>query len=271
MTLSPAILGQGLLKSVARQIEDGGFDTRFQPIVDHAPNGEQIIGFEALTRFPGFGSEQAFSTIAAAPEEFQASVDEALAIAAIREAVRAGVGSNTELHINLAPATLARNPARFAEIGADPLCVVPRKRKGPVPRIVYEITEHPSTSTLEALVEARNLLGEARLPVALDDLGAGQANLMLWARLQPDILKIDKAFTQAFRANHRAALNAVLEGVIRLSCDARLGSPRVIAEGVETPEHLRMLESHGVRESQGFYWAYPAGADEGGLAPLDRR
>ena len=36
----------------------------------------------------------------------------------------------------------------------------------------------------------------------------------------------------------------------------------IFAEGVETSEQLNLLKSHGCREVQGYYFAYPMAAQE---------
>jgi EAL domain-containing protein (putative c-di-GMP-specific phosphodiesterase class I) len=37
---------------------------------------------------------------------------------------------------------------------------------------------------------------------------------------------------------------------------------RVLAEGVETPEQIRFLQSHGCRCAQGYYYSEPVPAEE---------
>jgi diguanylate cyclase (GGDEF)-like protein len=88
--------------------------------------------------------------------------------------------------------------------------------------------------------------------VALDDFGTGYSSLT-WLRDHPfGSIKIDRSFVAGI--SHQDSNRAIVAAIIRMAKDVGC---TVTAEGVETEEQLRILESLGCDHAQGFLIARP--------------
>ena len=118
-----------------------------------------------------------------------------------------------------------------------------------------ELTENTlminSASNLEKLQQIRKL--GAR--VAIDDFGTGFCSFSYLLQYPVDRLKIDQSFVRKGVTEPNAA--TVVRTIVAMS--HHLGI-KVVAEGVETPEHLRLLAKRQCDEAQGFYFSRPVAA-----------
>lgn len=95
-------------------------------------------------------------------------------------------------------------------------------------------------------------LAELGVTIALDDFGTGHASVSGLLKIRPSILKIDRHFIQPIVEDDGAKLLA--ESIIGIG--KSLGM-RVVAEGVETVEHARLVIDMGCDYLQGFYFGRP--------------
>jgi diguanylate cyclase (GGDEF)-like protein len=93
--------------------------------------------------------------------------------------------------------------------------------------------------------------------LVLDDFGQGQTSLQHLRHLPLTALKLDKGFIEHGAADNRDRI--ILRSVIALAHDLGLS---VIAEGVESFEHLKLLRAFGCDLVQGFYLYPPLQAEE---------
>jgi diguanylate cyclase (GGDEF)-like protein/PAS domain S-box-containing protein len=118
-----------------------------------------------------------------------------------------------------------------------------------------ELTENTvminSASNLEKLQRIRSL--GAR--VAIDDFGTGFCSFSYLLQYPVDRLKIDQSFIAKSATEPNAA--TVVRTIVAMS--HHLGI-KVIAEGVETAEHLKFLARRHCDEAQGFYFSRPVAA-----------
>ena len=120
-------------------------------------------------------------------------------------------------------------------------------------RVVIEITEHAQVDDYDALREALAPLRERGAQLAIDDLGAGFANLRHILRLAPDLVKLDLSLTHEIaRDPARTALASSLVGF------AEGVGALIVAEGISSDEDLELLRSLGVDYGQGFHLARPS-------------
>jgi diguanylate cyclase (GGDEF)-like protein/PAS domain S-box-containing protein len=125
----------------------------------------------------------------------------------------------------------------------------------PPKNLQVELTENTlminSASNLAKLQHIRQL--GAR--VAIDDFGTGFCSFSYLLQYPVDRLKIDQSFVMKAVTEPNAA--TVVRTIVAMS--HHLGI-KVIAEGVETPEHLRFLAQRKCDEAQGYYFSRPVAA-----------
>ncbi|MFW5816563.1 MAG: EAL domain-containing protein, partial [Wenzhouxiangella sp.] len=127
----------------------------------------------------------------------------------------------------------------------------------PAQRLLLEVVE---TSMLEDVNQATAITRacqELGVAFALDDFGTGFSSLSHLKHLPLQQLKIDRSFV--FDMMSDADDLAIIEAVINLG---RVFSLDVLAEGVETEEHVEALAQLGCRLVQGYRIARPMPADE---------
>jgi EAL domain-containing protein (putative c-di-GMP-specific phosphodiesterase class I) len=110
---------------------------------------------------------------------------------------------------------------------------------------------------LEAAIALLWQLKSAGIRLSIDDFGTGYSSLSYLYRLPVDTLKIDRSFVSQMGA---PGADADLVGTI-VSLAHRLQLD-VIAEGVETAEHVAQLQALGCEYGQGYYFSRPMPAAE---------
>ncbi len=116
------------------------------------------------------------------------------------------------------------------------------------------------TSALQDLAQVSQVITACReigVMFALDDFGTGYSSLTYLKRLSVAQLKIDQSFVRDMLDDPDDL--SILEGVLGLAIAFRR---QVIAEGVETVEHGKMLLQLGCELAQGYGIARPMPADE---------
>lgn len=116
------------------------------------------------------------------------------------------------------------------------------------------------TSALQDLAQVSQVISACReigVMFALDDFGTGYSSLTYLKRLAVAQLKIDQSFVRDMLDDPDDL--SILEGVLGLAIAFRR---QVIAEGVETVEHGKMLLQLGCELAQGYGIARPMPAGE---------
>src|SRR5213076_666848 len=119
-----------------------------------------------------------------------------------------------------------------------------------------ELTEHMMLRDVEAVSETMARLKELGVKIAIDDFGTGYSSLSYLKRLPIDTLKLDRSFVNGATTDPDDA--ALVMAVITLAHNLRL---KVIAEGVETEEHLRFLRLLRCDGGQGYLFGKPMPAE----------
>jgi EAL domain-containing protein (putative c-di-GMP-specific phosphodiesterase class I) len=119
-------------------------------------------------------------------------------------------------------------------------------------RVVLEITERWSLDNFHDVRERMHKLRMLGFRIAVDDLGAGYAGLTSFARLRPEVVKLDMSLVRGVHEDPtRQHLIRSLNGVC-----SDLGI-RVVAEGVETREERDVLVALGSDLLQGYLFGRP--------------
>jgi diguanylate cyclase (GGDEF)-like protein len=129
----------------------------------------------------------------------------------------------------------------------------------PADQLVLELTE---TTVAEDPTRAEDQLTVLRsfgVRVAIDDFGTGWSSLAQLFALPIGTLKIDRSLLAAAERAVAGESGAVLGAIVGLT---RTLGIRSVAEGVETPEHLRMVRAAGCDLAQGWLLGQPMPADE---------
>ena len=118
--------------------------------------------------------------------------------------------------------------------------------------INLEITESASIIMKKTLLKNMDILIKYGVHFSLDDFGNGESNLNYILDMPVDIVKFDRDMTNAYFENKKAKhlLPAVTDMIKGLEL-------KVVAEGVETEEQLKNLETLGIDYIQGFYFSKP--------------
>src|SRR5262245_48065030 len=113
-----------------------------------------------------------------------------------------------------------------------------------------EITESEMMQDPEAVMKVLTEIKSQQVDTCLDDFGTGYSSLSHLQQLPIKFLKVDQSFVRRLGADDDAL--AIVKTIIALA--HQLGR-QVIAEGVETAEHLAILRSLGCEYGQGYLFA----------------
>jgi len=226
----------------------------YQPVV--SAYGQQIVAVEALVRWqhPVHGAIAPSSLIPVA-EDSGLIVDLGrwvlhTACTALKSWESAPGMASLSMAVNISPSQLthlgfSRDFDRIlAETGVHPS------------RLLLEVTENVVALGPE-LFELLHSLRARGVRLALDDFGQGQTSLRYLRDLPLDVLKIDKAFIDGLDGEPED--EAIVTAIVGLA--HQLGI-RVIAEGVEREEQLRILRSVSTDFVQGYLLYKPKEAGE---------
>lgn len=122
--------------------------------------------------------------------------------------------------------------------------------------IELEITEGVLMSQHADIDNAIAQLNELGISISMDDFGTGYSSLSYLRSYPFDTLKIDRSFI-----NDISIDPADLE-LVNATIDMAHGlGLKVVAEGVETEEQMRLLQTHNCEYAQGFYFSKPISAE----------
>lgn len=121
----------------------------------------------------------------------------------------------------------------------------------------FEILESSALKDIDLVPDVIRECNRLGVVFSIDDFGTGYSSLTYLKQLPTETLKIDQSFVidMLIDSDNRT----IIQGIIELSKAFGL---KVIAEGVETPEHGSMLVSLGCFLAQGYGIAKPMPANE---------
>ncbi|MEH6825770.1 MAG: EAL domain-containing protein [Motiliproteus sp.] len=117
-----------------------------------------------------------------------------------------------------------------------------------------EITESVVMGDIDDAIATINALKALGVTIALDDFGTGYSSLSYLKQLPIDTLKIDRSFIMHLDNPDASRDRAIVETIIRMG--HQLGMT-IVAEGVETKEHQRLLRELQCDQLQGYLYSRP--------------
>jgi len=119
-------------------------------------------------------------------------------------------------------------------------------------RVELEITESAMLEDADSALEMMNGLKALGVRIAMDDFGTGYSSLSYLHKFPFDGLKVDRSFVN--RLQDSADDKAIIQAIVDLG---RALSLTVTAEGIETAEHLALLQAVRCDEGQGYFLSRP--------------
>lgn len=127
----------------------------------------------------------------------------------------------------------------------------------PATLIDIEITENMLLTDLQASRLKMEHIRSLGMKLSIDDFGTGYSSLQYLKTLPIERLKIDQSFVRDLLVDSGDA--AIVGAVIAMSGALDI---EVLAEGVETQEHLQRLEDMGCLNYQGYLFGRPVSATQ---------
>lgn len=217
-----------------------GVSPLFQRVVS-LPD-ESVVGYEALARWPALKDLGPLDVFARARANGTLdALDQHCVSSAAENAVAGEASPGMLLLINVEPTTAALNPGAAASV----------KAAAERFHLVFELTErelltHPST-----LLRKVASLRASGFSIALDDIGVHSDSLALLDLVAPGILKLDLQLVQSQPDPVQARTVAAV-----IAHHERTGAT-ILAEGIETDEHLEQALAYGATLGQGFRFGRP--------------
>ncbi|MBX2855793.1 MAG: EAL domain-containing protein [Rhodobacteraceae bacterium] len=253
-----------LADDIRSALDNDEFFPVFQPQVDAATLN--LVGVEALMRWrhPSRGILAPAEFIGLADElGLLAEMDDRMLCSSLREMARfAAIGLPIpRVSVNMSGRQL-RDPTLVSKLSG--LSITPGA-------LSVELLESVFFDETDPIV-AQNIKGMRSLgiDIEIDDFGTGHSSIISLTRLQPRRLKIDQQFV-------RPAVSSEVDcKLISAMVDiARVLKVGVVAEGVETAEHVTLMRSLGCETLQGYAISRPIPATDllewaQGQAPIER-
>jgi diguanylate cyclase (GGDEF)-like protein len=236
-------------KEIRKGLENNEFVLYFQPQLNLLNN--RIEGFEALVRWqhPERGLLQPASFL---PDIESLNLFSELDNYVLEKACQGVSRWHKEYHrrvtvaINIT-AVEFQDPQLIENIQA-----LLFKYQIPPQSLELEITENVVITEIAIAMDTIVVLQNMGIKVSIDDFGTGYSSLAYLRKLPIDKIKIDRSFIEEVASNDSDL--TIVKSMVELSHG--LGK-RVLAEGVETAEQLRLLRNIGCDAVQGYYISKP--------------
>jgi EAL domain-containing protein (putative c-di-GMP-specific phosphodiesterase class I)/CheY-like chemotaxis protein len=123
--------------------------------------------------------------------------------------------------------------------------------------VIVEITESGLINELSHTLDVLTRLRMKDIQLSIDDFGTGYAMMQQLVNIPATELKIDKIFVLNMKVN--GSDRVMVQKTIEIGHELGM---RVIAEGVETREHLDFLSEKRCDSAQGYFFSRPQPAKE---------
>lgn len=249
------VLAQHTLEmELYRAIDQGELTVYYQPVIDIAH--AQLVGFEALVRWlhPSRGL--------LTPDVFLPCAENTGLIVTLDRWVlqracqqlrtwqqRFPAYGHLRMGVNLSAQQFATQS--LLEAVTEILATTGM----PGSQLTLEVTEKTLIQDLDQAAQLLSQLAAQGIQISIDDFGVGHSSLQYLHRFPLTTLKIDRSFVEHIVSDRRDY--AMVKLVFGLSQQLGLSA---IAEGIETPEQLHLIQALGCPFAQGYFFAPPLAA-----------
>jgi diguanylate cyclase (GGDEF)-like protein/PAS domain S-box-containing protein len=227
-------------------LENDQFHLLYQPVVQAGTGA--LMGFEALLRWthPELGPISPVKFVPLAEDaRLIAPIGEWVLRAACMEAAK--WDDPIRVAVNVSPEQL--HNAGFASFVSRAL-----KDSGLHPsRLELEVTESVFMREGTAAVQTLEAILDMGVRLSLDDFGTGYSSLGYLSRTRFSSIKIDRSFVQGASKGQKEAI-AIIRAVVALAESLGMATT---AEGVETEDEHRLIQTLGCTKVQGYYFGRP--------------
>ncbi len=252
----PDLVRASLESALHHALERKELSLQYQPQI--RVSNKQFIGTEVLLRW----NHETLGSIS--PAVFIPALEEtglinkvgewvlASACRQHQEWIRKGeLPSDAKLSVNLSPRQFRQRDL------ADRILQVLEVTQMQPEHLTLEITEGVLMDNLQQGIDMLGRLREIGVSIAIDDFGTGYSSLAYLKDLPIDYLKIDRVFVKDIVEDQNDA--AIANSIIALAHNLGL---EVIAEGVEDPSVLGVLQAFGCDHYQGFFFSRPVDPED---------
>ena len=229
------------------------FSVYYQPQVDMESG--RIFSAEALLRWtpPGKTPRSCAEFIAIAEETgIIVPIGEWVLRQACMQLKRWRDGGHPDMRIAVNLSARQFTQANLTEFVAQVL----RDTGVPADALELELTESLTMQPSDDNLEVMRRLSAMGVQLSIDDFGTGYSSLAYLQNFPIHALKIDRSFVIGI--NEQAHDAAIVTAIIAMAHSLHLN---LIAEGVDSPEHVSFLTAHGCLAAQGYYYSQPVPAD----------
>jgi EAL domain-containing protein (putative c-di-GMP-specific phosphodiesterase class I) len=234
-------------------IERGELEVYYQPKVDISTG--RVAGMEALLRWnhPEKGLIPPATFIPLAEETgLIIQIGEFV----LKEACKVNRGWQKA---GLGPIIVAVNLSakQFKDASVEKAVVSALKKAGLSSKYLeLEITESVAMDNVSSAIGILCRLKDMGMELSIDDFGTGYSSFAYLKRFPIGALKIDKMFVNDIAEKEDAA--EIISAMISMAHSLNL---KVVAEGVETEDQLKLLRKLGCDQIQGYVYSRPLSAD----------
>lgn len=239
---------------IAKALDRNELTMLYQPKVDLASG--KVLGAEALMRWthPEWGAvpPSEFIPIAERSSLIQRVFDFSLRVSLenVRRWIDLGIAPAV-ISVNVSAANLRREdfPRRVKRMMAEiPIAPV---------ELELEVTETLLLDDEDLFAARMRQLKAIGVRLAIDDFGTRYTGFNLLKRLPLDTMKIDRCFISGIHQS--ADMRMLCSTIIAMARHMKL---RTVAEGIEEPEELDVMQQIGCDAAQGYLIQRPVSAEE---------
>lgn len=254
-SLNAAVLERFTIgNNIRNALKKDEFTLYYQPQIELT--SRKIVGAEALIRWthPQMGMVP--------PDKFIPIAEENGLITAINEwVIQTACKQNAKWkQVGLDPIRIAVNLSGYQLANQNIIHIIKKSLANnhlDPAHLEVEITENILMQDTDDTVWILEQLKDLNLKIALDDFGTGYSSLSYLTSFPVDVIKIDRSFVMGCTKRNKNLI--IIKAIIAMGHSLGM---KIVAEGIETEEELKLLTEVHADEGQGYFFSPPVPQDE---------